>query len=194
MGVTKGGLRSFIDTKFSKANKEKTDHIEKYIEVHLKEPLVNELKVLDKSMRMLNHVAEQMEDFLVDNDLEGWEYKSHVRDAQYASGFKSSIVSNELGKIKAAVKVDRPYIKFGLDEAVEKAKKDLQPVYQKLEDLSTLQREVERVITNARSGKKALESLKHLGIDMSDFKEENEKLPSVQKLSVDPCLVNGGCK
>jgi hypothetical protein len=62
-----------------------------------------------------------------------------------------------------------------------------------LNDLNTLEQEALNIINAATSGNQAYKHLIAVGLDMSDFKETNPQLPAVVKLSVEPCLLNGGC-
>lgn len=64
---------------------------------------------------------------------------------------------------------------------------------QMIADFDKLATELDFVISNAPSAKQAYKTLIDLGVDMTGFDGE-ENLPAVVKLSVDPCLINGGCK
>ncbi|GGB43406.1 hypothetical protein GCM10011409_21280 [Lentibacillus populi] len=195
MSFTKGSLRDYVNGKIDEARKEVRNEIDNYIKVNIKQSLIARLKDLENTTTPLHEVADKIEDFLVAVKLNGkWKYDHFVRDIRDASGLKNRIVESEMADINSAIVLDRPYKLFGLFDKVEQAKKDLRPQYKKIEEIKTLKQEIESTIKNAASGKQAYKSLIALGVDMEGYEEEVKmKLPSVQKLSVDPCLINGNC-
>lgn len=193
MKITKGSLRSFMSDKFEKAEKEVWKEISASHDL-LKDHLLKELEVFNPVVKTSSKLGDDLEKLLDEKRLDEWYYRSYVRDARDIAGIINAIKSDEMADIKTAIKIDKPYTRFGMADLVKKAKKDVKPLYDKINDVKKLSREVESVILNATSGKKAHRDLISLGIDMSDYKEENANLPSIQKLSVDPCLVNGDCK
>lgn len=83
-----------------------------------------------------------------------------------------------------------PEVKRFIDSTVE----DYSKLNTRMENIDTLSRELTAVIKSSSTGANAYKHLEDLGLDMTDFKSStNTSLPVVQKLSVDVCLVNGGC-
>lgn len=78
-------------------------------------------------------------------------------------------------------------------DIIKKVSKLVKPYYDKLEQLRTLEKEVEVVISKARNGKDAYKTLIALGVDMKDFKDTSTNLPVIRKLSVDVCVLEGSC-
>ena len=193
MGVTKTSLRDFMDNRFKKARNEVFKEIDKYYNEKIEPLLDAKLSVLDKQMKQVSKVSDEFVKFQRENILLSYDYSRYVRDLNIFVNVKSDTKTRELSKIKTAVQNDSLYEKFGISEEVENAKTELRPVHGKINDIYKLENEVTTVINNASSGKKAYGDLKTLGIDMSDYKEENANLPSIQKFSVDTCLVNGDC-
>lgn len=192
MTITKGSLRGFINSKTIDAKKEVHQDISAVFDT-LENQLMKEIGQFNPLTDAATKLGDALEEFLGEHDLKEWEYERHVRDSRDIANLGHYIKNNEMSRIKVAVREDKPYSKFGMKGRVEQAKKETKPMYSKLKDIHTLENEMENVILSAGSGKKAYKDLANLGIDMVGYREEDSGLPSIQKLSVDPCLVNGNC-
>lgn len=81
-----------------------------------------------------------------------------------------------------------------LNKAVEDLIEEVKPYKSTIEDLNKLKSEINAVIDSSHNGSIAQKRLLELGIDMSDFQKQPTTALAVVQLSVDPCLINGGCK
>ncbi|OEH55237.1 hypothetical protein AQ616_09350 [Oceanobacillus sp. E9] len=194
MKITKQSLYDFVEKKVSGKQKELTEEIDKYMDLNIKTHLENELKGINHFAKKLTKLADELEETMEHvNDYESWTRKSNVRDLRNISDIKNDITREETHKIKRAVLNNSNYSKYNADKLVDKAKKDLKETISKEYKLSTLKRELDATIKSSTTGKQAYDALVKLGIDMEDFEGAESQLPAIQKLSVDPCLVNGNC-
>ncbi|MEC5422365.1 hypothetical protein QGM71_02525 [Virgibacillus sp. C22-A2] len=194
MSITKGSLRNFIEGRFREASEKVNTEIGEYYESEIEPLLDDKLQNLDKAIKQVSKISDEFLKFQEDNGLSDYFYSRYLRDFNNFTSIKGSTKNKELTSIKFCVRNDKTYTLFGLEEEIEKAKKDLRPKFNKLKDLNKLQSEINAVITNATTGKKAYNDLKILGVDMEDYKEVNANLPAIKKFSVDTCLVNGNCE
>ncbi|WP_272032961.1 hypothetical protein [Oceanobacillus kimchii] len=194
MKITKQSLYDFVEKKTTEKRKDFFNEIDNYMDANIKTHLEDQLSGINHFAKKLTKLADELENTLEGgHDYEAWSRKSNVRDLRNVSNIKNDIVSEEAHTIKRAVLNNRNYSKYNADELVDKAKKDLKETISKIDNLSTLKRELDATIKSSTTGKQAYDALVKLGIDMEDFEGAESQLPAIQKLSVDPCLVNGNC-
>ncbi|MCT1577565.1 hypothetical protein M3E13_11615 [Oceanobacillus kimchii] len=194
MKITKQSLYDFVEKKVSGKQEELTNEIDSYMKLNIKSHLENELSGINHFAKKLTKLADELETTMENvNDYESWSRKSRVRDLRYVSKIKNDIIGEETHKFKQAILNNSNYSKYNADKLIDKAKKDLKEVVSKKENLFTLKRELDATIKSSTTGKQAYDALIKLGIDMEDFEGAESQLPAIQKLSVDPCLVNGNC-
>ncbi|WP_121605422.1 hypothetical protein [Virgibacillus sp. Bac332] len=194
MKITKQSLYDFIEEKIKVQLNTAIEEFDSYIDTNVKPKLLENTKSINHFNKALTKLADELETFLEnENDYGSWSPKYSVRDLRSIASIRDRIHTNELSNIKSAIRKNAHYGKYHMEFVVGKASKDLKPTLSKIEDLKTLKTELDNTIKTSTTGKQAYKSLIALGVDMKDFKGSENQLPAVQKLSVNPCLVNGDC-
>lgn len=194
MRITKKSLYNFINKKIVAEKNKAVQQKDDYIEKNIKPVLEKNTEALTHFKNSLTKLADELQSFIEANVVDDWESRRSIRDLNYLSNVRSRIITDNMANIEHALKREMTYDSYGMYDTVEQAHKDLAPLYKKLEDLSTLHRELERAIKAGISGKDAYKNLVSLGVDMEEYKGADEHLPATVKVSVDPCLINkGGC-
>jgi hypothetical protein len=157
-----------------------------------------ELGKLDNVLKNIKAAHEEFNTFIIDNGVTNWYTTQKLSRLKDLFTVKEQFITDELDDVLTALKGNafNGYTKGLSGEFIHvddryRQFKDVEDAIKKIE---TLFNEIEGIIQVAHSGKKAYEELKKQGIDMSDFEVKNSNVPLVQKLSVDPCIINGGCK
>lgn len=198
MKATKRELYDFIDSKINgenlKANKELHDVTKSLIKEPLKEKYAKPYEPIKRKITVL---MDDYTKFITDNGIERmWDYQHCLGDLSNMLDKANELVESKANKILSYIKsaAYNPSV-LGLDESyIEDAVRvAVEPIYKKLNDLKTLERELTNVVRTSSNGKQAYTNLVALGVDMKDFENSKIQLPAVQKLSVDTCLINGGC-
>jgi hypothetical protein len=198
MNVTKTQLRDFVDGKIA----ERKVALYEEIKVTVTERLGDSLKILLGDIKELERVASKFEDLLTE--------KIHLIGAKSVPNYASITASNANRLCKShkyfldelvpnalnALLKDKYYLfeSDALMESFNALNAELQPKIKLYRDgLDTLKRELNNAVSNETTGKRAHTVLVALGVDMSDLPEANPNLPTVIKLSVDVCAINGNC-
>lgn len=199
--ITKTQLRDFVESKISKTKLS----LRKEIEDTVTERMSQELKELLGDVSELERCASRFEDLLTEKIHQLGE--SNVPDyAKTTAGQANKLCKTNKYFLdylipKALASILNPtqsaYYQFNckpLMDVFNTLKSELQPkVTLYREGLETLKNELNNAITNESKGKQAYNALVALGVDMSDLPEVNPNLPSIVKLSVDVCVLNGDC-
>lgn len=194
MDITKDRLRRFITSRHEKAYRKEMDKIKKYLNENIRNSIEINMAGISKELQKITQIEDIYNKFLADNDMEHWSMQSVSRSLRQTASHGSAMVIHEYDKAVHAIREDKPYERFGMKDKIEKAKKDLRPLYNKIYDFHTLKKEMNEVISNARRGKQAYKELVELGVDMRELKDTNTSLPTIQKFSVDPKIMNGEMK
>lgn len=195
--MKKADLRDYFQHKKSQLmmeqSKKKRDIINSF-----RPTIESELEKLDDVLTNIKAAHKEFNTFIIDNGISNWYTTNKLSRLKDLFTIKEQFITDELSDVDTAlhghafnghtkglsgefIHVDDRYRQF----------KDAEDATKKIE---TLFKEIGHIIQVASSGKKAYEELKKQGIDMSDFEVKNSNVPLVQKLSVDPCIINGGCK
>lgn len=202
--MNKTNLRDFFERRFYKLKDDTNLEIRKMVNEALapfNKGLFStpDIQAIDRS---LIKVHAQIEKVIDTFSLEGWNWKGRLSKINEAGGLEKDLEADLIAKVMRDVRESHRYLgtsydRYGSKELV-KVVEDLiikaKPLLQKISDSNTLSREIEQIITNAKTGKQAYERLVEVGVNMSDYKTKTNNLPAVVKLSVDPCLINGDCK
>lgn len=199
MNVTKGELREFIEYKIAEQEYETHNQIEKLVDEKL-DPILEEYAQTGRVEQLASKLEDEVNNVVekYEHVLSRWTYLYALRYLSALQSTEKDIKETVKNKVKKYI-ADPHHSAFDLqDNSLNQAAKELrlqtQPLYKKLEDLSKLRDEIEQVIKNEANGKKAYKALIALGVDLEGLKEKSSNLPAVQKLSVDPCILNGDCK
>ncbi|MYL41791.1 hypothetical protein [Virgibacillus salexigens] len=194
MKITKQSLYDFIHEKIKVQLETAREEFETYVEKNVKPHLIDNTKDIAHLKSGLTELADELETFLENaNDYGSWSPKRNVRDLREVASVRDRVITTELSNIKAAIRNNNHYDKYHMEFVVGKASKKLKPTINKIDDLKTLKRELDNAVKTSTTGKQAYKNLVSLGVDMKEFKGSENQLPAVQKLSVNPCLVNGDC-
>lgn len=198
--VTKTALRNFVDRKIAKRRRELQEEIRTTVTVKMEVAMTQLLGDVSE----LERIASRFEDLLTE--------KIHLIGAgcvpEYAkvaakeankiykahNYFVPEIVQ---GAISAILNPDSSYSRFRCEPLMDifnELNAELQPQVKLLrEGLDTLKKELHNAVSIESTGKRGYNALVALGLDMSDMPEDNPNLPTVVKLSVDVCVLNGDC-
>lgn len=197
--LTKSQLRDFVDAKISKRKTELLNEIKAIVTERLGEAL----KILLGDVKELERVASKFEDLLTE--------KIHLIGGNSVPNYART-AANEANKIYKAHKYfldqlvidalsalnNSRYNRFEcepLKDTFNALNSELQPKLTLQRDgLDTLKRELHNAVSIEQTAKRAYNALVALGVDMSELPEANPNLPSVVKLSVDVCVLNGDCE
>lgn len=196
--ITKTQLRDFVDAKIANRKRELYDEIKAIVTDRMGEAL----KTLLGDVSELERVASRFEDLLTDKiHLIGADsVPDYAKTATSEANklctahtyFLNQIVSNAIGALQ-----NPRYNRFKsgpLMDTFNALNTEIQPkLILHREGLDTLKRELHNAVSIEQTGKRAYNALVALGLDMSDIPEANPNLPSVVKLSVDVCVLNGNC-
>jgi hypothetical protein len=196
--ITKQQVRDFVNKRHFEVKEKLNKEIQAKIDEKI-DPILNELIDTTEVEKLASKLVDKLQKKYDAYGLTQWSYKQVIADLNYkAVGLGASVKQNV--KITITRYVNDPHrdnVTLRLDKLVEPTKelqKECASLVQKLEDLATLKREIERVIQNEPNGKRAYKALIALGVDMKEFDEEKKQnLPSVIKLSADVCLLNKTC-
>jgi hypothetical protein len=204
MAISKYDVRRYVSVKTDIQIKETNKKIQVLVNAFVKE--VEPTLFKDCDFTKLTKKASELHDLydviLVKLNLNTWQYKNALSNLNDMVDMKDSMVRRLSSQVSSEVinpeyyKV-APYTKYDSEELINGMPKlitKVKPLRDKLADIYKLRGEIENVIKNAHSGKRAYTDLDKLGIDMSGLTVEVSNLPAIVKLSVDPCLINGGCK
>jgi hypothetical protein len=199
--VRKQELYDFIDTKLS-AKRLELEKKRVELLTLVKEEVSLDVQGLDGLAKSFSKLVDIMEKAKEEHQ-ESVDYyvTRSIRDVHDLIAFKSLIVD----KIFNATAF--PYMVHARDEdlkilelkypktllVINSVKKDYETILQAIKDSRKLESELNAVIKSSTSAKDAFKNLTALGVDMKDFVESSAKLPMVQKLSVDVCVINGNC-
>lgn len=211
MAITKQAVRDYVETKFKLRRDETQKAIEDAITARLS-PILDQ-KFNSPEFARLERISQQFVDAMSEmtakiNHLKdncSWEINRGIKAAEdYGVGLKDLMKTKIIQKVK--IHVYNPLHEaiteksFDGESALQTAALELgtvlAPEVKKLADLKTLLGELFRAIDIEPNGKRAYKAIAALGLDVSDFEEEQKRkgnLPAVIKLSVDVCLVNGTC-
>lgn len=197
--VTKTGLNEFIARKV-KGNKE---DVKREINLLINEKLKPIFDAIDcsKVERHAQNTVDEMSKVIsiYAKPLESWKYTQVIQDLNRYAVNLGQRVRDEI-KLKALEHIEYPQknaVNFGISEVdtvVSELQTDCKPLYQKINSLTRLQKELEQVIKNEHNGGRAYKALIALGVDMEGFSETPDMLPAIVKLSVDVCVLNGDCE
>lgn len=210
MAITKQDVRDYVDARIQARKHEVRKAIEDAIHARLN-PILDK-KLDSPDFARLARISQQFVDvmsemttkikYLKDN---AWDIKRVIEAAEnYGVGLQKCMS----GKIFTDVR-DHVYdplyevvteYSFDRDTEVQSVALELgtllAPEVKKLNALETLRKELRRAIDNEPNGKRAYNAVAALGVDITDFEEDQKRkgnLPMVVKLSVDVCLLNNNC-
>jgi molybdopterin converting factor small subunit len=196
--ITKQQVRDFVGKRHTevreKLNKELKAKIDEKID-----PILNELIETTEVEKLASKLVDKLQKKYDEYGLTTWSYTQVIAKLNYdVVGLGETIKNNTKRTIMNYVNdPHRDNVTLRFEELVEPTKelqKECASLVKKLEDLTTLKREIERVIQSEPNGTRAYKALIALGVDMKDFDEEKKQnLPSVIKLSADVCLLNKTC-
>jgi hypothetical protein len=196
--ITKQQVRDFV----GKRHTEVREKLDKELKAKIDEkvdPILNELIETTEVEKLASKLVDKLQAKYDEYDLTQWSYKQVIANLNYnAIGLGAEIKQKMKRTITSYVNdPHRDNVTLRFEKLVEPTKelqKDCASLVKKLEDLTTLKREIERVIQSEPNGNRAYKALIALGVDMKDFDEEKKQnLPSVIKLSADVCLLNKTC-
>lgn len=197
MRAKKGELYNFIEAR-TKAEKAKVQkEINTMEEEMIKEPLrtilVEPFKGIKTRADNLHDLYEKYIETIGKSNV--WEWTEHLRDLNQMMGKPVNMVNNYSYRIMEYLNGRRHEFPRSMltREQVEKIEVVYNPLQQRMKDLDTLERELNAIVKTSGSGKIAYHNMIALGVDMTSFVPEVSHLPAVQKLSVDVCVMNGGC-
>ena len=196
MKATKTELYGYIEGKkaieMGKINAE-ISQVRQQIKTMLEEKL---LPPYQDIARLANNLNEKYTEYIQNHgQFDNWTYRSYVGNLGGIASVGKNLVRNTLDRI--VKHIEHGYFNeeslLLSAEQLKTAKCLLEPLLKKRDDLQTLSEELEATVKGSASGKQAYTNLVALGLDMSGFEKSEARLPVVQKLSVDACLINGGC-
>jgi len=197
MKVLKGDLYAFIEKKVAtEKSKIRKDLLKLELE-YVRNPISKAIAAeFDPIIKLVEELYVKYEDFVIKHDDHRPEfYNPNLNTLNNITSKSKWIVTRRVEDVLDYISSSRgnPDKLLLNSEELQIAKDKIAPNLKKLDDLETLLDEVNAVIKASTSGKKAYNALVALGIDMSDLESAGPMLPAVQKLSVEPCLINGGC-
>jgi molybdopterin converting factor small subunit len=196
--ITKQQVRDFV----GKRHTEVRENLNKELKAKIDEkvdPILNESIDTIEVEKLASKLVDKLQKKYDEYGLTAWSYTQVIAKLNYdVVGLGETIKNNTKRTIMNYVNdPHRDNVTLRFEELVEPTKelqKECASLVKKLEDLTTLKREIERVIQSEPNGKRAYKALIALGVDMKDFDEEKKQnLPSVIKLSADVCLLNKTC-
>lgn len=199
--ITKTDLRNYFDKKFKERQNKIKQRIDDIINGGL-DPLLDSYLDLTDLQQKARAYADALEywlmkqPFIVESE---WAVRYEIQNT-----LRYACVDKRIEWRDRLKRVMRTYIEnpttgtFDFyDESLNNAIKSLQPLVaplkKELNDLITLQAEINTIIANHRRGYTAYKELVSLGVDLSDFEFVETTALAPVKLSVDPCLINGTC-
>lgn len=197
MKAKKGELYNFIEEKI-KAEKSKVQKEMNTIEqTSIYDPLTKLFGDPFKAISVkLDILYNDYEKYLKETDLDDlWNVRKRLTSITEIGGVPSIAVSDKAYIILDYIRggrltINRPFIPM---EDIDAAKALYAPLQKRMTELSTLESELNAIVKSSGSGKIAYHNMIALGVDMTSFVPEVSHLPAVQKLSVDVCVMNGGC-
>jgi len=196
MKATKTELYGYIEGKkaieMGKINAE-ISQVRQQIKTMLEEKL---LPPYQDIARLANKLHEKYSEYIQNHgQYDNWTYRNYVGHLERIASVGKTLVDDSLSKVFKHIEHGHYSEKSLLlsAEQLKEAKCLLEPLLKKRDDLQTLSEELEAAVKGSTSGKQAYTNLVALGLDMSGFEKSEARLPVVQKLSVDACLINGGC-
>lgn len=193
---TKQSLYDFIDMKIQAKRKELNQQIEDIITEEIGDHLDTWLIGIDQLEGMAQRFAYRYGEALREYGVDSWNRKNLETDINrygttISKGVRERVIGIIRNTIEGCTREEIGYIP--LDEAQDRAAIRAVPVHSQLVKLDKLKKELHNAIRNERSGERGYKALVALGVDMDGYEKQSRNLPAVVKLSVDPCLINGGC-
>jgi hypothetical protein len=195
--ITKQSLYDFVEKQALNQKVEVQNEINSRIDAVLNPILDNWVRLNQIELAAVN-LAEKLVDVAEDNkSVDEWRFKRFASQLNNWSDIERQ-TKNEIRSRAERLIADPQQGKVSFDNkefesAVCALQKELAPLYQKITDLAKLKNEVNNVIATETNGQRGYKALVALGVDMSDFDAAIPNLPAIVKLSVDPCLLTGGC-
>lgn len=199
--MRKQDLYNFIEMKTKEKQLSNISKID-VIRNNIKKALNGEISGLDKLAKEFSKLVDVMEK-TKEAYPEGfdWGMKQQIQHAYNLMDFKNRLVDRiyydlalEYLKTDRAAEMNLLKDKYPASfELIQSVKNEIKNLEKNNEDLHQLARELNNVIKNSKTAKDGHKNLIALGVDMEDFQESNNLLPSIQKLSVDVCVINDNC-
>ena len=197
--VTKSGLNDFINAKVRGNIASVNQEIDILINNKLN-PILDSFVDCKKVEKSAQTLADEMTKALekYEKILTGWKYTEIVQNCnRYATVLGQKVRDEVFNTAQEYIKnPQKGVFDLGsneLNDAVKELQKEARVLYQRINDLGMLRRELERVIKNEPTGGRGYKALVALGVDMEGFEETSGNLPAIVKLSVDVCVLNGDC-
>jgi hypothetical protein len=195
--ILKGDLYEFIKEKYTaektKIIEERSAIVEEYVRIPIKSNVSAEFKGVKKAIDIAHLEYEKfIEKFGVHEDY------SYIRGSTYLHSVSSKehdLVREEVGYVTDFLNgyASKYHGQCLTERVVEDIKYLYTPVNERLSKLEVLNDEIQAIVKASKSGKIAYDTLVSLDVDMKDFVAGTSNLPAVRQLSVDVCVINGGC-
>lgn len=200
--MIKQDLYNFIEMKTREKHLNNNGEIEN-IHDDIKKSLNDEITGLDTLSKEFSKLVDIMEKAKEQHpEAFDWGLKSEIRNAYNLMGFKKKLVNRVFYDVALEyLSTDRALEMNILKEKYPQTFELICSVKEKLRflsktssDVSQLKKELDNVIKSSKTAKEGHKNLIALGVDMEDFRESNNLLNSIQKLSVDVCVINDNCE
>lgn len=208
MAILKSEVESYISRKTNARERELREHVAEIVNERIN-PIIDSIidhPILDQLDRHTKNFTDTLEKAMQVFKTDKWDYNDVIQRVNrhvltFGASRKSVLRQTANGYIQnpasKAMDVESDFRgSQELMDAVTELQQECAPLYKKIKELNTLREELYNAIKMETSGKKAYNAMVALGVDMEDFEEEQKSkgnLPAVIKLSVDVCILNGGC-
>lgn len=197
MKVLKSDLYNFVENKVTSEVDRLVKEREALLDTYIRNPIKEMYEVLFKPLNEKIDKLHDDFDKFISQDEHGrkWTFQRYLSDLNGMKNVARNLAYYTYDPIIRYIEQHQVLLECTIMPMsdIDVVKEKYMPIQKKIDDLRTLESELNTVIKSSRSGKQAYDTFISLGVNMDDFVAENKMLPAVQKLSVDTCLINGGC-